>query len=83
MSNYRFELNRDGVRQIMQNAEMKALLDDTAQHIARSAEGDYKVDTITGRTRANAEVACASTETYYDNLRNNTLLKAMANTRRG
>ena len=83
MSNYQFELNRDGVRQIMQSAEMKAVLDETAQHIASSAEGEYKVDTITGRTRANAEVSCASAQTYYDNLKNNTLLKAMANTRRG
>mgnify|MGYP004698871909 FL=1 len=83
MSNYQFELNRDGVKQIMQSAEMKAVLDETAQHIASGAEGEYKVDTITGRTRANAEVSCASAQTYYDNLKNNTLLKAMANTRRG
>lgn len=83
MSNYQFELNRDGVKQIMQSAEMKAVLDETAQHIASSAEGAYKVDTMTGRTRANAEVSCADARTYYDNLKNNTLLKAMANTRRG
>lgn len=83
MSNYRFELNRDGVKQIMQSAEMKAVLEETAQHIANSAEGDYKVDTMTGRTRANAEVSCGSVSTYYDNLKNNTLLKAMTNTRRG
>lgn len=83
MSNYQFELNRDGVRQLMKSAEMKAVLDEVAQHIAESAEGDYKVDTLTGRTRANAEVSCASAKTYYDNLRNNTLLKAMAKTRRG
>lgn len=67
----------------MKSAEMKAVLDETAQHIAESAIGEYKVDSMTGRTRANTEVSCASTETYYDNLRNNTLLKAMANTRRG
>lgn len=83
MSNYQFELNRDGVRQIMQSAEMKVVLEETAQHIAQNAEGDYKVDTITGRRRANAEVSCASAQTYYDNLKNNTLLKAMASTRRG
>ena len=83
MSNYKFELNRDGVKAIMKSAEMKAILDETAQHIAESASGEYKVDSMTGRTRANAEVSCASAETYYDNLRNNTLLKAMANTRRG
>lgn len=83
MSNYQFELNREGVKQLMKSAEMKAVLDETAQHIASSAEGDYKVNSMTGRTRANAEVSCASTKTYYDNLRNNTLLKAMSNTRRG
>ena len=83
MSNYRFELNRDGIKAIMKSAEMKAVLDETAQHIAENAIGEYKVDSMTGRTRANAEVSCASTETYYDNLRNNTLLKAMSNTRRG
>lgn len=83
MSNYQFELNREGVKQLMKSEEMKAVLDEMAHHIAESAEGDYKVDSVTGRTRANAEVSCASAKTYYDNLRNNTLLKAMANTRRG
>ena len=83
MSNYQFELNREGVKQLMKSAEVKAVLDEVAQHIAESAEGDYKVDSMTGRTRANAEVSCASAKTYYDNLRNNTLLKAMSNTRRG
>ena len=83
MSNYQFELNRDGVRQLMKSAEMKAVLDEMAHHIAESAEGDYKVNSVTGRTRANAEVSCASAKTYYDNLHNNTLLKAMSNTRRG
>lgn len=83
MSNYQFELNREGVKQLMKSEEMKAVLDEMAHHIAESAEGDYKVDSMTGRTRANAEVSCASAKTYYDNLRNNTLLKAMSNTRRG
>lgn len=83
MSNYQFELNREGVKQLMKSAEMKAVLDETAHHIAQSAEGEYKVDTMTGRTRANAEVSCADAKTYYENLRNNTLLKAMSKTRRG
>lgn len=82
MNSYRFELNREGVKQLMQSEEMRALLDETAQHIADSAEGAYKVDTRTGRTRANAEVSCADAKTYYENLRNNTLLKAMSSTRR-
>lgn len=83
MSNYQFELNREGVKQLMKSAEMKAVLDEMAHHIAENAEGDYKVDSMTGRTRANAKVSCASAKTYYDNLRNNTLLKAMRKTRRG
>lgn len=82
MSNYKFELNREGVKQLMQSAEMKAVLDETAHHIAERAEGDYKVDTRIGRTRANAQVSCASVATYYDNLKHNNLLKAMTSTRR-
>lgn len=83
MSNYRFELNREGVKQLMKSAEMQAVLEETAQHIADGAEGEYKVNALTGKTRANAEVSCADAKTYYENLRSNTLLKSMASTRRG
>lgn len=82
MNSYKFELNREGVKQLMQSAEMRALLDETAQHIADNAEGAYKVDTRTGKTRANAQVSCADAHTYYSNLKHNNLLKAMASTRR-
>ena len=83
MSNYKFELNREGVKALMKSAEMQAVLEETAEHIAEGASGEYKVNTLTGKTRANTEVSCADAKTYYNNLRNNTLLKSMASTRRG
>ena len=78
MSNkVKVELNSDGVRELLQSAEMAAICREQAQAIANRAGDGYSVSTYTGATRVNASVITETIEAMRDNLKNNTLLKAV------
>ena len=74
---FTFELNPAGVRELLRSAEMKSVCQSHAQKIAARAGTGYEVDTYTGSNRVNASVSTATAEAYRDNLKNNTLLKAV------
>lgn len=75
---FRIELNPEGVRELLQSPEMEAVCREHAEAIAARAGGDgYSVTTHTGRTRVNASVYAASAKAKRDNMKNNTLLKAV------
>lgn len=71
------ELNSEGVRELLQSAEMKAFCKQLADGIAGRAGDGYQVTTYTGRTRVNASVIAATDAAKRDNMKNNTLLKAV------
>lgn len=75
MSNFRFELNSDGVRALLQSPEMVSVLKSCADSIAARAGEGYSV--YIGPKRANISVHTATDEAAQDNLDNNTLLKAV------
>lgn len=77
MAKFRVELNSEGVREMLKSAEMAAICREHAQAIARRAGDGYSTSTYTGRTRVNASVATATEAAMQDNLKNNTLLKAV------
>lgn len=74
---YRIELNSEGVRELLKSPEIMAVCKSHASRIAASAGSGYEVTTYTGKTRVNASVHAATEEAYRDNLKNNTLLKAV------
>lgn len=74
---YRIELNSEGVRDMLRSPEMMAVCKDLANQIATRAGTGYEVTTYTGKTRVNASVHAATDEANRDNLKNNTLLKAV------
>lgn len=77
MSNMKFELNRDGVRALMQSPEAQALVLEKAEQIRdRCPDVGYEADVKVGKTRAVAMVKAATFEARQDNYENNTLLKA-------
>lgn len=77
MSKIKFELNRDGVRALMQSPEAQALILEKAEQIRdRCPDVGYEADVKVGKTRAVAMVKAATYEARQDNLENNTLLKA-------
>lgn len=77
MSDFKFVLNRAGVRSLLQGGEMKAVVEEKARGIAGRAGVGYGVDTYVGARRVNAMVYPDSPEAYFRNLKHNTLLKAI------
>lgn len=77
MAKYRIELNSEGVRELLRSPEMMAVCKSHADQIAARAGTGYEVTTYTGKTRVNASVHVVTDEAYRDNLKNNTLLKAV------
>lgn len=77
MANMKFELNEDGVRQLLQSPEMLSVCKSYADN-ARNALGEgYEVTTRVGKTRVNAEIAATTYKARKDNSENNTILKAL------
>lgn len=73
----RIELNSEGVRELLKSPEITAICKAHADQIAGRAGAGYEVTTYSGKTRVNASVHAATDEAYRDNLKNNTLLKAV------
>ena len=78
MANIRIELNSEGVRELLKSPEMAAICREQADRIAGRAGSGYEVTTYTGKNRVNASVHAATEEAWRDNLKNNTLLKAVS-----
>ncbi len=77
MSKMRFKLNRAGVRELLKSPEMQAVLTDKAKGIRNRAGNGYESNVYVGITRANAMVYTDTIQAIRDNLKNNTLSKAV------
>lgn len=77
MSKFKFELNRGGVRQLLQSEGMQEVLSSYASEVRNRAGEGYKQDIYIGKNRANAMVYADSYQAKRDNLKNNTLLKSL------
>ena len=77
MSKFKFVLNRAGVRQLMQSEEMQAILNEKATKALNRLGGGYKSDIYVGKNRANAMVYADTYQAKRDNLKNNSILKAV------
>lgn len=77
MAKVRVELNSEGVRELLRSTEMAGVCRDLAGGIAARAGDGYGVSVYTGRNRVNASVYATTKEAERDNLKNNTLLKAV------
>ena len=77
MRNFKFELNKAGVRELLKSAEMQSVLDGYAKAAANRAGEGYDAEVHLGKKRAYANVYAATPEAKRDNLDNNTLLKSL------
>lgn len=77
MNKFKFELNRDDVRELMQSPAMQEVLRTKAGEIQRRAGEGFESDIHVGRTRANAMIYSGNPKAYFRNLKSNTLLKAI------
>ena len=74
----KIELNSAGVRAMLKSPEMQAMLSERAHKIAGRAGAGYETDVYVGTNRANASVFPSGAEAIRDNMKNNTLLKAVS-----
>lgn len=78
MSNVRFKLNLAGLNELMKSAEMQSTLNAAAGQIQARAGAGYEVESAHPISFvAIASVRAADYKARLDNLKNNTLLKAM------
>ena len=77
MSKTQFKLNRKGVADLMKSAEMQEVLKGYATGIRNRCGDGYEQDIYVGKNRANAMVWADTFEARRENLKNNTILKAV------
>ena len=77
MGNFKLELNITGVRQMLRSEEMKALLREKADAAAARCGAGYEAGDYLMPTRAVARVSAVTVQSRQDNLKNNTILKAL------
>ena len=77
MSKFKFELNRSGVRELLQSGEMQGVVEEEASGVLSRAGAGFSMNSRVGKTRVNAMVYPETKEAYYRNLHGNILLKAL------
>ena len=77
MANMKFKLNSGGVRELLKSQEMQSVLNEKATGIKNRCGEGYTQDVYVGKNRANAIVKAETYQAKRDNLKNNTILKAV------
>lgn len=72
------ELNIEGVRSLLKSSEMKSICEEHARAIMNRAGNGYETSSYVGTNRVNASVIAATYQAKRDNMKNNTLIKAVA-----
>lgn len=81
----KFELNREGVKELMQSDSMMSICRGYADAALNSisASDGYEVTTRVGKTRVNAELAAVTPGARASNAKHNTILKALGSVKGG
>lgn len=77
MGKTKIKLNKKGVADLMKSAEMQTVLKDYATSIKNRCGDGYEQDIHVGKNRANAMVSATTFKAKKDNIKNNTILKAV------
>ena len=77
MGKMTIKLNRAGVRDLLRSEEAVEICESYANKAATQLGEGYEVTTFRGRNRANASVSAESPKAIRENLKSNTILKAV------
>ena len=72
------EMNDAGMQELLKSEAMQSILQEKASAIAKAAGPEYKTDIKTMGTRVIASVYTEDEKAIRDNLKHNTLLKAVS-----
>ncbi len=77
MSNVKIKLNRSGIRELLQSSAMQQICREHAEKAKARCGDGYEMDSRVGRNRANAMIWANTPAARRDNMKNNTILKAL------
>lgn len=77
MAKVKVELNPAGVRELLRSPEMVSVCQEYANTAISKLGSGYESTTRIGRNRCNADIAAVTIEAKIDNLKNNSILKAL------
>jgi hypothetical protein len=77
MDKIEFKLDYQGVHELLTDKGLCDDLQEIGEEVASRAGSGYTADSQIGRKRVHTFVRASTTGAYYDNLTNNTLLKAL------
>lgn len=77
MSDFKFELNHDGVRELLIGSEMMSICEGYANRAKSQLGEGYSVSTHRGKNRVNASVSAQTYKARQENAENNSILKAV------
>lgn len=77
MANVKFELNKEGVRELLSSQEMESVLADYANAALGRLGDGYSVNTHTGKNRVNAEITADTFKARKENSEDNSILKSL------
>lgn len=77
MAKVRVVLNTEGVRDLLRSKEMMDVCQEYANNALGKLGDGYEVTTHTGSNRVNAEVAAVTYDAKKENLKNNSIIKAV------
>ena len=77
MAKVRFELNREGVRELLKSSEMENILDDYASAVVNNAGEGFKKEFYSGTNRNSYTIVPGNADAHFKNIRENTLIKAL------
>ena len=77
MAKVKFKINSAGLVELMKSSQMQAVLAEYGSEIASNAGTGYSFNQVQSGDRAKAFVHAVTKEAIKDNLKNNTLLKAV------
>lgn len=77
MGKTKVKLNREGVRSILRSEDVMAVCRGHAISVKNRAGDGFVTDDYVGKNRVNVMVRSGDAESYFKNLRENTLLKAL------
>lgn len=77
MNNIKIELNKSGIEALMKSEEIIGEMNEHASNIINRCGGLYEQNSYVGKTRANVSIITRDRATFFKNLKENELLKAL------
>lgn len=77
MSKINVQIISKGLFELMKSEEIQDTLQNEADKVVSRCKGDYDTDVYVGKNRANASIVTRDKKTFFKNLRDNELLKAL------